>query len=206
MRAVLINTYHAHSRFSIFTTWYTTIIILLLYVYRYLARVVIVPFAYKPPNIRVDELDALLEMAPACIPDIIKVINTLTDADPDLFYSMMDVIKEALGDSSSSIDPRLLAQYAISLVCAQEVYSYNMIIMPCRIFFIAQYCQCTQIVKIANVPDITPQVVIDNFEAVTVPAIKQWQVVRHPEGLTKDELIGDLLLKLAESVNHVSEV
>ena len=193
------NTYHAHSRFSIFTTWYT-----ILYMYRYLARVVLVPFAYKPPNIRVDELDALLEMAPAYIPDIIKVINTLTDADPDLFYSMMDIVKEALGDSS--IDPRLLAQYATSLVCAQEVCSYNMIIMPHRIFSIAQYCQCTQIVKIANVQDITPQAVIDNFEAVTVPAIKQWQVVRHPEGLTKDELIGDLLLKLAESVNHVSEV
>ena len=166
--------------------------------YRYLARVVLVPFAYKPPNIRVDELDALLEIAPACIPDIIKVINTLTDADPDLFYSMMDIVKEALGDSS--IDPRLLAQYATSLVCAREVCSYNMIFMPRRKFFIAQYCQCTQIVKIANVPDITPQAVTDNFEAVTVPAIKQWQVVRHPEGLTKDELIGDLLLKLAESV------
>lgn len=34
-----------------------------------------------------DELDALLEMAPACIPDIIKVINTLTNADPDLFFT-----------------------------------------------------------------------------------------------------------------------
>ena len=110
--------------------------------YRYLARVVLAPFAYKPPNIRVNESDALVEMAPACIPDIIKVINTLTDADSDLFYSMMiDIVKEALGDSST--DPRLLAQYAISLVCAQEVYSYNMIIMPCRKFFIAQYCQCT---------------------------------------------------------------
>lgn len=60
--------------------------------------------------------------------------------------------------------------------------------------------------KIANVPHITPQAVMDNFEGVTVPAIKQWQFVRHPEGLRKDELIGDLLLKLAESVSHVSDV
>ena len=42
--------------------------------------------------------------------------------------------------------------------------------------------------------------------AVTVPAIKQWQVVHHADGLTKNELIGDLLLKLAASVNHISEV
>ena len=60
--------------------------------------------------------------------------------------------------------------------------------------------------NIANIPHITPQAVMENFEAITVPAIKQWQVARHPEGLTKDEVIGDLLLKLAESVNHVSEV
>ena len=87
---------------------------------RYLARVILVPFAYKPPNIRVDELDTLLEMAPACIPDI-RVINTLSNADPSIFYSMIDVVEEALGESS--IDPRLLAQYAISIVCAQEVRS-----------------------------------------------------------------------------------
>ena len=89
--------------------------------YRYLARVVLVPFTYKSPNIQVDELDTLLKMAPACIPDIIKVINTLSNADPDTFYSMIDVVEEALGESS--IDPRLLAQYAISIVCAQEVCS-----------------------------------------------------------------------------------
>ena len=95
--------------------------------YRYLARVILVPFAYKPPNIRVDELDALLEMAPACIPDIIRVINTLSYADPSLFYSMTNIVEEALGEAS--IDPRLLSQYAISIVCAQEVCSYNIIIM-----------------------------------------------------------------------------
>ena len=67
-------------------------------------------------------------------------------------------------------------------------------------------CQLTQIVKMANVPDITPQGVVDNFIAVTVPAIKQWQVVHHSEDLTKNELIGALLLKLAASVNHISEV
>ena len=82
------------------------------------------PFAYKPSDIRVDELDTLLEMAPACIPDIIKVINTLSNADPNLFYSMTDVVKEALGETS--IDPRLLAQYAISIVCAQEVCRYHL--------------------------------------------------------------------------------
>ena len=60
--------------------------------------------------------------------------------------------------------------------------------------------------KIASVPNITPQEVIDNFVAVTVPAIKKWQIVHHPQELTKDELIGDLLLKLAESVSHISEV
>ena len=60
--------------------------------------------------------------------------------------------------------------------------------------------------KIANVPDVTPQGIVDNLVAVTVPAIKQWQVVHHSEGLTKSELIGDLLLKLAASVNHISEV
>lgn len=63
-----------------------------------------------------------------------------------------------------------------------------------------------QIVKIAEVPGITPQDIVDNFVAVTVPAIKQWQVANHSEGLTKKELIGDLLVKLAASVNHISEV
>jgi hypothetical protein len=70
----------------------------------------------------VDELDTLLDIAPACIPDIIRVINTLSYADPNLFYSMINVVEEALGEAS--IDPRLLAQYAISIVCAQEVCIY----------------------------------------------------------------------------------
>lgn len=62
-------------------------------------------------------MDALLEMAPACIPDLIKVISTLSNAEPSVFYSMIDVVTEVLGESS--LDPRLLAQYAISIVCAQ---------------------------------------------------------------------------------------
>ena len=51
-------------------------------------------------------MDKLLEMAPACIPDIIKVINTLSHAEPSVFYSMIDVVAEALGESL--IDPCLL--------------------------------------------------------------------------------------------------
>ena len=75
---------------------------------RYLARVVLVPFAYKPPNVRVDEMDTLMEMAPACIPYLINVVNTLSNTEPAIFYSMIDVINEALGETS--IDPRLVAQ------------------------------------------------------------------------------------------------
>ena len=63
----------------------------------------------------------------------------------------------------------------------------------------------TQIVKVANVPNITPQGVM-NFVAVTVLAIKEWQVIRQSDGITKKELVGDILVKLAASVSHISEV
>ena len=88
--------------------------------YRFLARVVLVPFAYQAPPVTIDTLDKIVRNAASALPQAIHIGHSLVDScDIDRVYQAVSRIETILG--SSSIDGRLAMQYALSLVCAEEV-------------------------------------------------------------------------------------
>lgn len=89
------------------------------YQYRYLARAVLVPFVYKPPKITVGVLDHIRTHAPAAIPQLLKVISSLSSLSTEDINSTVSRIEELLG--SMVLDGRLLVQYALSIIYAQMV-------------------------------------------------------------------------------------
>ena len=87
---------------------------------RYLARTVLVPFAYKAPPVTADSLEDILTNAPAAIPDAIQQIGQdVVAVDSSTLNNMAEQIKDVVGDAN--IDSRLAMQYAFSVLCAQEV-------------------------------------------------------------------------------------
>ena len=87
---------------------------------RYLARAVLVPFVYQPPPVTIDTLDHLVRNAAAALPQAIRIGHSLVDScDIDRVYHAVSRIETMLGNNT--IDGRLAMQYAISLVCAEEV-------------------------------------------------------------------------------------
>lgn len=89
-------------------------------IYRYLARAVLVPFAYQALPVTIDTLDKLVRNAASALPQAIHIGHSLVDScDNDRVYQAVSRIERILGNSS--IDGRLAMQYALSLVCAEEV-------------------------------------------------------------------------------------
>ena len=86
---------------------------------RYLARAVLVPFAYKAPPVTADSLEDILTNAPAAIPDAIRIGQGVVAVDSSTLNDMAEQIKDVVGDAN--IDSRLAMQYAFSVLCAQEV-------------------------------------------------------------------------------------
>ena len=86
---------------------------------RYLARAVLVPFAYKAPPVTADSLEDILTNAPAAIPDAIRIGQDVVAVDSSTLNDMAEQIKDVVGDAN--IDSRLAMQYAFSVLCAQEV-------------------------------------------------------------------------------------
>lgn len=86
---------------------------------RYLARAVLVPFAYKAPPVTADSLEDILTNAPAAIPDAIQIGQDVVAVDSSTLNNMAEQIKDVVGDAN--IDSRLAMQYAFSVLCAQEV-------------------------------------------------------------------------------------
>lgn len=91
--------------------------------FRYLSRVVLVPFAYQPPSVSADTLDELLRKACAALPQAIVIGSTLMGLSGDIFKQVAAQIESTLTADGFTIDSRLEMQYAISIVCAQEVYT-----------------------------------------------------------------------------------
>ena len=86
---------------------------------RYLARAVLVPFAYKAPPVTADSLEDILTNAPAAIPDAIRIGQDVVAVDSSTLNDIAEQIKDVVGDAN--IDSRLAMQYAFSVLCAQEV-------------------------------------------------------------------------------------
>ena len=91
--------------------------------FTYLSRVVLVPFAYQPPSVSAGTLDELLRKACAALPQAIVIGSTLMGLSGDIFKQVAAQIESTLTADGFTIDSRLEMQYAISIVCAQEVYT-----------------------------------------------------------------------------------
>lgn len=84
--------------------------------YRFLARAVLVPFAYQAPPVTIDTLDKIVRNVASALPQAIHIGHSLVDScDIDRVYQAVSRIETILG--SSSIDGRLAMQYALSLAC-----------------------------------------------------------------------------------------
>lgn len=86
---------------------------------RYLSRAVLVPFVYDPPDVIPDVLHDLLNNAHAAIPSALKVGQRLAKIDKTTIESLSSKIDEMLNEYKK--DSRLTTQYAVSILCAQEV-------------------------------------------------------------------------------------
>ncbi len=85
--------------------------------HRYLARAVLAPFAYKAPKITMGVLNDVRIKAPAAIPQILGIIDSLATVE---MKGITDKIDDLLG--LDTIDGRLSMQYALSIVYSLKVY------------------------------------------------------------------------------------
>ena len=96
--------------------------------------------------------------------------NVLETSSGDLFYTALSKVEELLG--KNAIDGRLAMQYAVSLVCAEEV-----IILYCIILHYYHFHEL-KLIKEANLPEIGVAELWDHFSAVGVPEIERCQAVK----------------------------
>lgn len=92
--------------------------ILLYSIIRYLARVVLIPFIYEAPSVKVGALDSMLAEAYMAIPEAISIGKWLTLLPQKDIYEMVQKVQEVLG---GKLEGRLAVQYAINILCAQQV-------------------------------------------------------------------------------------
>ena len=95
------------------------------YYFRYFARVILIPFIYEAPSIKVGALDAMLGEAYMAISEAISIGKWLTLLpQSDILYEnlMVDKVQEVMG---GHVEGRLAIQYAMTILCAQEVQSHN---------------------------------------------------------------------------------
>ena len=85
---------------------------------RFLARVVLVPFAYDPPPITPDVLDNLLQDAPAALPHALLVGKDLVTTESSTLRNLSTAVGDVLG---SGVDGRLAMQYSLAILGAQTV-------------------------------------------------------------------------------------
>ena len=97
--------------------WYT-VICNAMCMDRFLARVVLVPFAYDPPSITPDVLDNLLRDAPAALPHALLVGKDLVTTESSTLRNLSTAVGDVLG---SSVDGRLAMQYSLAILGAQKV-------------------------------------------------------------------------------------
>ena len=100
------------------------VLTLLYYLCRYLARAILIPFIYEAPSVRVDTLDAMLSEAHRALPEAVAIGKWLVQLPQSHLYEMVEKVQEVM---LGKLDGRLAMQYAIYIVCSQEVI--NIIIL-----------------------------------------------------------------------------
>ena len=85
---------------------------------RFLARVVLIPFAFDPPPVTPDILDILIGDAPAALPQALQVGKELVMVDSSTLKELSTSVGDVLG---SGVDGRLAMQYSLAILGAQKV-------------------------------------------------------------------------------------
>lgn len=78
----------------------------------------LIPFDFDAPPVRVDVLDNILSQAHEALPEAISIGHWLTTLPEEHLYDMVERIKNVIGGTT---DGRLVMQYALYTLCAQEV-------------------------------------------------------------------------------------
>ena len=81
-----------------------------------------IPFVHEAPPVALDVLEELLHFAPAAIPEALQIGHYLDVVESDDVYALVTRINNALGEELT--DGRLIMQYAISILCMQQVYMH----------------------------------------------------------------------------------
>ncbi len=77
-----------------------------------------IPFEFDAPPVRVDVLDNVLLEAHRALPEAISIGHWLTTLPEEHLYKMVERIQRVTGEK---LDGRLVMQYTLYTLCAQEV-------------------------------------------------------------------------------------
>lgn len=89
-----------------------------LHSFRYLSRVVLVPFPHLAGEVTLDEMHVLLSNAVAAFPWALRLGHYMETCTAEDLYNVRDIVHDAVG---CVFDSRLATQYAFSLACVQKV-------------------------------------------------------------------------------------
>ena len=98
---------------------------------RYLARAVLVPFAYKAPPVTTDSLEDILTNAPAAIPDAIQIGQDVVAVDSSTLNNMAEQIKDVLETSRYRIPKVPLGERVCKLCNNDKVETEFYFVMEC---------------------------------------------------------------------------
>ena len=87
-------------------------------IFRYLARVVLIPFIYEAPSVKVGALDSMLAGACMALPEAISIGKWLTLLPQEEIYEMVQKVQDVMG---GKLEGRLAIQYSMIILCAQQV-------------------------------------------------------------------------------------
>ncbi len=87
--------------------------------YRYIARVILVPFMFDASELQIGQLESILTGAPAAFPYLLSIGNQVVQRCTELYQ-----IREKIISCIPNIDSRLATQYSLSVLCCNLVRFY----------------------------------------------------------------------------------
>ncbi len=75
------------------------------------------PFPFQAPQITMDTLDRIVLMARGAFPDALRVGQRVVSMGEQHFYDVREKVESVV----PGIEQRIAMQYAISLLCTQQV-------------------------------------------------------------------------------------
>ncbi len=102
--------------------------LLIILLYRYLVRSVIVPFKFQASQVELRTFDQLIQRASSAFPKLLSIGNWLEGIDNDTVHGFSERIREVV---DGHMDSRLATQYALTIMCVQKVcYMLSLSCLP----------------------------------------------------------------------------